>query len=190
MEHFSSGWNVVKENLVGWVIFSVVFMLVVSFTFGLGVVLVPNAMRCVRDAIDSSSAPEIGGLFNFDNITDDAIGMIISMVANMVGSMLAGIGAIITGVLFFWIAPLLADKRVAGAESWKASLAHTKGNFVDILIFTLVASVVNMVGSLACGLGLLVTIPVTLAATWLFYADQRDQILQLAQQDGVNLLQG
>ena len=83
-----------------------------------------------------------------------------------------------------WTAP------ATSAESWKASLAHSKGHFVDILIFTLVASAINFVGAMFCGLGLLISVPVTLAATWLFYAEQRDQILELARRDGVGLLPG
>ncbi len=190
MEHFSSGWDAIRDQLLGWILFSVVFTVVISVTFGLGIFLVPNAMRCVRDAIDSGGAPDIGGLFSFDQIAEDLVGMLISLGANLLGSTLAGVGAIITGVLFFWIPPLLADGRVSGAESWKASLAHSKEHFVDILVFTLVASAINFVGAMLCGLGLLITVPVTLAASWLFYAEQRDQILELAQRDGVGLLPG
>ncbi len=190
MEHFASGWDAIKDNLVGWVLFCVVFMVLISVTLGLGIFLLPNSMRCVRDAIDSGGAPDIGGLFNFDQIAEDVVGMIISLGANLIGSLFAGVGAIITGVLFFWIPPLLADGRVSGAESWKASLAHSKGHFADILIFVLVASAINFIGAMFCGLGLLITVPVTKAATWLFYAEQRDQILELARRDGVGLLPG
>jgi uncharacterized membrane protein len=185
MEHFSAGWNIVKENLVGWIIFSLVWGITASF--GVGILLLPNVYRAVRDAINSNSAPEIGALFNFDNITEDAIGMIIFAVAQFVGSIALGIGALVAGVLFFWIPPLLAENRVAGAESWKASLAHSKGNFVDILVFGLVAGVVNFAGALLCGLGTIVTLPVTLAASWLFYSQNRDEIAQLSAQEGLQL---
>jgi len=187
MDHFGAAWNIVKENLVGWIIFTLVLGILGSF--GVGLLLVPNAMRAARDAIDSNSGPEIGALFNFDNITDDAIGMIIYFAAIFVGSFVV-IGGLIASVLFAWVPMLLAENRVAGAESWKASLAHTKGNFVDILVFGVIATVINIAGGLACGLGTFITAPVTLVAGWLFYTSQRDQILQLAQQDGVSLLNG
>ncbi len=187
MEHYSAAWNEVKENLGGWAIFSVVFIVLCSFA--IGVLLVPNALRATRDALANNTAPEIGALFNFDNIAEDAIGMVIFLIAMVVGSLVV-VGGMIASVLLIWVAPLLAEKRVAGAESWKASLAHAKGNFVEILIFGLIGGALTFVGLITCGLGLLVTVPVIMVATWKYYESNRAQILQSAQADGVALLQG
>ena len=188
MDHIKAGWETVQPNLVGWIIYTVVFGVVVSFTFGLGAILGINFIRGAKSAIDEGTAPEIGGLFNFDNIVQDLITMIIVGVANSIGSALAGIGALITGTVLFWAPMLVADGKAEAVEACKASVAHAKANFMEILIFLLIASVVNMVGALACGLGMIVTAPVTVAAGILYYNSAKDEILSLAQQDGVTLI--
>ena len=56
----------------------------------MGAILGINFIRGAKNAIDEGTAPEIGGLFNFDNIVQDLITMLIVGVANSIGSALAG----------------------------------------------------------------------------------------------------
>lgn len=186
MEHFSAAWEDIKDNLVGWILYVLVFGVVNSFTGGLAaLVLLPNVLRGTRDALHGGVAPDIGGMFNFDKVGDDVVAMLIQGVGIAIGSLACGIGALVAAVLFIWIPFIAAEGKFAPADSWKVSLAHAKGSAVDIIVFLLIAGVVNMVGSLLCGVGLLVTIPVTLAAQWKFFEANRDQIYALASQEGV-----
>ena len=185
MEHFTNGWETVKQDLVPWLILYVVFSVVISATGGLGLILLPNVFRATRKSLAEGGAPEIGDLFNFDNLTDDLVGMLLKSVADMIGSMLCGIGAIATGVLFFWVPLLATENRYDGPGLMKASFAHAKGNFGEIFVFVLIAMVVNFIGLLLCCIGLFVTAPVTLVATALFYETNRDAILAAAEEAGV-----
>ena len=67
----------------------------------------------------------------------------------------------------------------------KASLAHAKANFGEILIFLLIAMVLNFVGLLLCCIGIFITVPVTLVATVHYYEANRDEILAAADAAGV-----
>jgi len=188
VDHIKAGWETVQPNLVGWIIYTVVFGVVVSVTFGLGAILGINFVRGAKAAVDSGGAPEIGALFNFDNIVQDIITMVIVGVANSIGSALAGIGALITGTALFWAPMLVADGQAEAVDACKASVAHAKANFMEILVFLLIASVLNMAGAIACGLGMIVTAPVTVAAGILYYNSSKEEIRSLATADGVTLI--
>ena len=187
MEHFKNAWETVKQDLVPWIILYVVFSVVMSATGGLGLILLPNVFRVTRKSLAGGVAPEIGDLFNFDFLTDDLVGMLLKSIADMIGAMFCGIGAIATGVLFFWVPLLATENRYDGPGLMKASMAHAKGSFGDIFVFMLIAMVVNCLGLLVCCIGIFVTVPVTLVATVLFYEANRDAILAAADAAGVEV---
>jgi uncharacterized membrane protein len=182
-DHFKSGWQVVKNGLVGWIIFGIVLMVLMSF--GVGIFFMPNAYRAIRNAAQAQSAPEIGALFNFDHIVEDAVAMIVYTVAIWIGSLLCGVGAIAAMLLLFWLPMLAAEGRYAAIDAAKASLAHAKANIGAIVVFLLIAWLINMGGAMVCYVGVLVTFPVTMAAQWLFYSQHRDAILAAANAAGV-----
>jgi hypothetical protein len=79
------------------------------------------------------------------------------------GVLLCGVGALVTSFLF-----LFAPLCVAEGADWKQALARSKelmlANVNDAIVFYLVLVAVNVAGALACGVGLLVTMPVTALA--------------------------
>ena len=188
MDHLKYGWEIVSQNLVGWIIFSLVFGCVVSFTFGLGMVLTPNALRATRKAMAAGAAPEIGELFQFDNIADDAIVIILTMVANSIGSLLCGLGIFVTLPLFFFAQFLVSDGSFDAMSSMKASMEHGKANLVGHLIQLLIMSIViSLLGSLTMGFGYLIGAPVLLVAFEKYYQDSRGAILNSANNVQISL---
>lgn len=185
MEHYTEAWETVKQDLVPWIILYVVFSVVLSFTGGLGILLMPNLFRTVRKALAQGTAPEVGDLFNFDYLTDDLVGMLLKSIADFIGSLACGVGAIVTGVLFFWVPLIATENRYDGMGLMKASLAHAKGEFGAILVFLIIAMVVNFIGVMLCCIGIFVTAPVTFVAMVKFYEAHRDNILAAADAAGV-----
>ncbi len=183
VDHFKSGWEVVKPTLVPWIVFALIFLVILST--GLGLFLMPNAFRAIRDAVDRQQGPELSDLFDFSNISDDLVAMLVYMVGVTIGSFLCGVGAIPAGVLLFWVPMLAAEGQFGGVECAKASLAHAKANFMAILVFMLVAILINSAASLLCYIPVLVSMPVTFAAQWLYYTRNRDEILAAASAAGV-----
>jgi len=182
VDQLKYGWEVVSQNLVGWIIFSLVFGVVISFTAGLGMVLTPNALRCTRKAMASGSAPELGDLFQFDNIADDAIVMVLVMVANSIGAAACGLGMFVTLPLFFFAQFLVSDGSFDAMGAMKASMEHGKANLVGHLIQLLIMSVViSLLGSLTLGFGYLIGAPVLMVAFEKYYQDNRGDVLAAAQ---------
>jgi len=62
---------------------------------------------------------------------------------------------------------LIVERSLAPIDAIKASVAIVKANFVQVLLAWLIFGVITTVGSLLCGIGLLVAVPV--ATLYLVY---------------------
>ena len=182
MEHLKYAWQIVSENLVGWVIFGLVFSLVTSFTGGLGLFLMPNAIRGTRKAIAGNAAPEVGDLFQFDTIADDAVAMLGQSVANFAGSLLCGIGALATAPMFLFAPFVVTEGTYDGVGSLKVTLEHGKGNIPGNLIRLLIVGICLQVFTfITLGFGALLAMPLALVAFEHFYQEQRPHVFAAAQ---------
>lgn len=185
MEHIQSAWGVVSENLVGWIIYSVVFGLVVGFTCGLGAILAVNHYRGIAAAVAENRAPEIGDLFNFDNIGEDVMWLVVMAVAIFIGELACGIGAVVAVVLLNWSIFIVAEGKMSAMDSFKGSFEHAKENWTEILIFVLICGALNFVGVLCCYVGIFVTAPVVACANWLFFSANKEAIYAKASEAGL-----
>lgn len=77
----------------------------------------------------------------------------------------------------FYISPLISFKGVTDIKtSWNISKVMTKGNLLNIFLFSLVASLLSQIGVLACGIGLFLTMPFLYAANYFAFEDAIQQI--------------
>jgi hypothetical protein len=91
--------------------------------------------------------------------------------AKMIGIILVFIGFVLLIVpgLFAALAVMFAnytvvDKRFGPIEAVKRSWRITKGHMLQLFLFMLVIASINLLGSLLAGIGLVVTVPVTMLA--------------------------
>ncbi len=87
----------------------------------------------------------------------------------LVGIVLLIIPGIFWAVRFSFSHIILVDTKMGPIESMKESYAITKGSFWKLLLFWLVVGMINLVGLIVFGLGLLFTIPFTTLATIYVY---------------------
>ena len=179
MQYFSDAWNVIKDDLVAWVLFGFVWSLTLGV--GIGLFLMPNALRTIRRAVNEGTKPDINGLFNFDDIAPDAIVMATQLVLGIVGMLCCCVGYWVVSVLFFWLPHLAADGHTDPATVLKTSMAHTKSNIGSVVVFMLVAAAINFVGAMCCYFGSLLTTPLTLVAFHLFYEAEKEAIAAAGQ---------
>lgn len=189
-EYYSKAWTVIQKNLVAWIVLYVAFTAVSIVTCGLGLLLMPNVLREVRDSLAEDRGPTLGSLFRMDRLANDAVNLIILWGAVTVGSMVAGIGAAIAGVLLQFVTQLAADDRYAPFDNAKISFKHAMAHPGDHIMFFLLTNVIIWVSAALCGLPLLVTLPVIGVAQWMWYQDQRAELDGIASQEGIRLIGG
>jgi hypothetical protein len=77
----------------------------------------------------------------------------------------------------FYILPLISFKGITDIKTaWNISKVMTKGNLLNIFLFSLVVSILSQIGVLACGIGLFLTIPFAYAANYFAFEDAIQQI--------------
>jgi len=77
----------------------------------------------------------------------------------------------------FYIPALISFKDVTDIKSaWNTSKIMTKGNLLSIFLFSLVVGILSQIGIIACGIGLLATLPFMYVANYFAYEDAMSQI--------------
>lgn len=75
-------------------------------------------------------------------------------------------------VSLFFVQPLISLYRVQSVrEAYSLSWKLVKKNFLLIFLFTIVVSIISQLGALACGIGLLFTIPIGVCIRYTAYKD-------------------
>jgi len=82
----------------------------------------------------------------------------------VLGFILFIIPGIIWGIKYQFYIHFMVDKEVGPIEALKLSSRATYGAKSELLVFGFVLSLINIAGVLCCGIGLLVTLPLTLVA--------------------------
>ena len=182
MDHLKYAWEVVSQNLVGWIIFGLVFGVVLNLTLGFGILLLPNAIRATRKAMTTGTAPEFAELFVFDTIADDAVAVIGMLVANMAGALVCGVGQLVTAPIFIFAPHIVTEGSYDGVGSIKVALEYGKANLVAILVPLLLVSVTISIFSLVtCGIGAILATPLSLVALEHLYQQHRGQVIAAGQ---------
>lgn len=77
----------------------------------------------------------------------------------------------------FYLPALISLKGIKDIKTaWKMSLVMTKNNFFNILLFVIVAGIIGSLGIIACGIGLILTMPFAYVANYFAYEDALQQI--------------
>ena len=87
------------------------------------------------------------------------------------GIILLIIPGIIWGVRFSFAGLILIDTRTSPMSAMKESYAITKGKFWQVFWFLIVVGLINILGFIAFGIGLLVSIPISLFAQIYVYRE-------------------
>lgn len=86
-------------------------------------------------------------------------------------ALIAIIPAVIIALFFVLANPIIVDRRVGGVEAMKESVNATKGHLGPLFGILLVLGLINIVGAIPCGLGLLVTSPLLYLTVGVIYRD-------------------
>ncbi|MFA5156931.1 MAG: DUF975 family protein [Candidatus Omnitrophota bacterium] len=185
------GWDAVTKNLglflgmtVIWVILiyvptavantykdkSTLFYMLASIAASvIGVIVQLGMMKVMLDFYDGKKI-NFSGLFSCGGLVIPyAISAFFYNAVSLAGLLLLIIPGVIWMVQFGFYGYFIVDKGSGPIEALKKSSAITKGVKWDLILFGLAFFGINLAGILALGIGILVTLPVTMLATAFIY---------------------
>lgn len=115
--------------------------------------------------VTQGRAFEIADVFNFAQLGQVVVTSLIVGAAVFVGSILCYIPGIIAGFLLSYSLYFVIDKDMAPMDAVKASYELTTKNLGSTIIWYLVGGLIAVAGAIACGIGIIATIPITLLGT-------------------------
>jgi len=86
-----------------------------------------------------------------------------------IGLFLLLVPGIIWAIMFYLAAYLIVDKNIGPVEALKTSVELTRGLKWDLGVFASVILLVNIIGLVCLGVGLLITLPMTMLANVYIY---------------------
>lgn len=115
--------------------------------------------------VTQGRAFEVSDVFNFAQIGPILVTSLLVGVAVFVGSILCYIPGVIAGFLLSYSLYFVIDKDMAPMDAVKASYQLTTKNLGSTVVWYIVGALIAIAGAIACGVGILATIPITLLGT-------------------------
>ena len=170
------GWALVQPDM--WMHVVIALLISVISGTGLGGFIVPTLM-CgwiyifLQKMRNPSYTVQIGDVFSkgFEVFVPSLVAGILLSIALSIGFSLCILPGFVVLGLTLLALPLIIDRRMDFWPAIQLSLDTTKGQWMNWSIFALALAGVNLVGAIVCGVGVLVTWPITVAATAIAYSE-------------------
>ncbi len=181
-ESLGVGWKIMKENfiflagilLVYYLIssvpslfkgeeYSILYSILSLAGFVVGLMMQMGIIAISLKFCDNKK-PEFKELFHTKNLFNFIVGTLIYGLIVIAGSILLVVPGIYWALKYQFVGYLIVDKGMKPMEALKKSGEMTNGLKWNLLGFYLVILGVNLLGLLALGIGLLVTVPTTTLA--------------------------
>ena len=110
--------------------------------------------------VTRGETPEPGKAFNTEYLGPFIIGSILYGLIVLIGLILCIIPGIIAAFMLSFYGFYILDRGLSATDALTASFNMVKDNFGKVFLVILVAFVINFIGAILCGIGLLVTAPI------------------------------
>ncbi|WP_194814543.1 hypothetical protein [Nocardia sp. XZ_19_385] len=115
------------------------------------------------------------GQFLIASVVIGVLGVVAQVLVGAGGALLTllgvlcGIASLVVAFLLQWTYLFIIDRDLGAADAIRASAAAIRANVGPMLLLTVTLAALNVVGAILCGLGLLVTIPLSvIASAWAY----------------------
>lgn len=175
-------WQMLSQQLGTWVLAMLVVVLInVALAFTVGIVLalcvplvgnlvaqIPSQLMVIglyRMAFKQMRGETIavGDVFQFmDVLGPAAVATILVTIAVITGTIFCIVPGILLAGVWMFTFPLIADKGMDGVQAMGLSWNTLKADWLMAALFFFVNTLIGVAGALACGVGVLVTAPLSL----------------------------
>lgn len=174
----SRAWDMVTADLGAFLILGLIYVAIIAVTsstvIGELFVIGPLTVGFFYVVFQKIRGAEI-------NVGDIAKGFnffIAAVLANILVGIFTAIGfvlCIIPGfiitALYVFTMPFILEKNYDFWQAMEASRKAVTPHLFEMIIFIILLALINLVGAIICGIGLIFTVPLTLAATAIAYQD-------------------
>ncbi|MBT3295244.1 MAG: hypothetical protein HN919_13620 [Verrucomicrobia bacterium] len=179
-EWMSQSFDLFKENIGPLILISLVALILSTISMGIlaGPMMAGLALVTLQ-LVDKQGKPDVSKLFEgFGFFLQSFLfvlvwGVIVAIVAVVVNlvtcglaSPLIAVGSMALGAVLMFAPYLIVEKKMDFWPASMESLQMVKANFWPLVGYYLVASIIGSAGSVACGVGMIVTMPIS----WCMYA--------------------
>ncbi|EOM77542.1 proline rich protein [Rhodococcus rhodnii LMG 5362] len=133
-----------------------------------GILIQAALVRGALHEVDGNK-PAFGSFFQFSNIGAVILASILVGVLTTIGFILFIIPGFVVIFLTWWTLQFVIDQNQNAIEGIKSSVRAISQNFGFVLGLAVLLFLINLVGVIPFGLGLLVTVPLTLIASTYAY---------------------
>ena len=164
--------QVENPGLFGTALISSVLLGLIQF-----VVSVIVSAGIIKGALDITQGRplELGTMFKGFNLVQLIIASILTSLLTFVGLIACLVGALVVAFFLSFTTYFIVDDGQSAIDAMKASFQFTKANAGDLLLLFLAIIGANILGACLCGVGLLITVPVTILAQAYAYRSLRQQ---------------
>lgn len=111
---------------------------------------------------ERNDTPDVGDVFRgFDLFAEAFVASVIVAIVCFVGTVLCIIPGIVAAVGLMYTYQFIADKGLSWSEAMRSSWEMVREHFFDHFVLVLALIGINLLGVLACGVGVILTIPLT-----------------------------
>ena len=167
-----AGWNLVQADMGNYVLMGLVF-LVLGATVPVilqGPLMVGFHIFVMKRMAGRSA--EFADLFKGFNFFVPALvaSLVISMFT-FAGALLCVIPGLVLAAMYKFTYLFIVDKRMDFWPAMQASHDVVRGDYFGFTMFLILLGLVNLLGALCCIVGILISIPVTIAAITVAYGE-------------------
>jgi uncharacterized membrane protein len=168
----SAGWHMVTADLGNYALVALIFTLVnsVASVVTQGPLQTGFHLYLMKRLFNRRS--DVGDLFKgFDFFLPSFVAALLIGVFVFAGTLLCVIPGLVVASMYKFTYLFILDKKMDFWPAMQASHEVVKNDYFGFTMFLIVMALINILGFLCCIVGLLVTIPVSLAAITIAYQE-------------------
>jgi len=164
------GWDLVKQDMGNYILISLIFFLLNGVPLIQGALIAGFHIYTMKKIMGRPH--EFGDLFKgFNFFIPTLVAALLIGLFSFIGTIFCIVPGLVIAAMYKFTYLFIVDKRMDFWPAMQASHAVVKNDYFGFTMFLLLAVLVNILGFFVCIVGLLVTIPVTIAAITVAYKE-------------------
>jgi len=166
------GWQMVKADIGTFILLMIVFVAINAVVPMIlqGPLVAGFQIFCMKKLLNRRT--DVGDLFKgFNFFVPALVATLLIAILTFCGTLFCIIPGLVVAAMFKFTYLFIVDKRMDFWPAMQASHAVVKNDYFGFTMFLLLMVLVDIVGALCCIVGLLVAVPVTIAAITVAYKE-------------------